>query len=74
LGLKTCQSKDITELISDNAEKIISLWKWQDNNWAVYLPNQDTKKYADSKGFGVIDSINVGEGFWVNCAGAIILQ
>jgi len=31
------------------------------------------KDYADSKGFSVLGDINPGEGFWVNCTGAIIL-
>jgi len=30
--------------------------------------------YADSKGFSVIENINPGEGFWVNCTEAVTLE
>jgi len=46
--------------------KFASVWKWETNNWAVYLPGQDTKTYADPKGFKVLSTISPGEGFWVN--------
>ncbi len=45
---------------------INSVWKWQGNKWAVYLPGQDTSGYANQKGFYVLTNIEPGEGFWVN--------
>ncbi len=44
-----------------------SVWKWENNTWAVYLPGGDQgKAYAQAKGFGFLATINPGEGFWVN--------
>ena len=44
------------------------------NNWAVYLPGGDTETYAESKGFRVLEEINRGEEFWVNCTEAVTLE
>jgi hypothetical protein len=46
--------------------EIISLWKYEFGTWSVYLNNGTTIAYANSKGFGILDTINQGEGFWVN--------
>ena len=55
---------------SDTA-KFTSVWKWQNNNWAVYLPGEATTGvYASSKGFANLTAINPGEGFWVNSKAA----
>jgi pimeloyl-ACP methyl ester carboxylesterase len=56
----------VTELGS-----VTSVWKWATVNgqkgWAVYLPGEvDQGGYAAAKGFGQLDAINPGEGFWVN--------
>jgi len=76
MGLKSSQAKSITDLISGNANKIESVWKWQDNKWAVYLPGNDDggAAYAQSKGFSVLEQINPGEGFWVNANTAVTLN
>jgi hypothetical protein len=68
IGLKTSETKAITELISGNESNIASVWKWQDGKWAVYLPSEDDggAAYAESKGFTVLENIEPGEGFWVN--------
>lgn len=57
---------DVTEL-----GNVISVWKWATVNgtktWAVYLPGEYNQgDYAASKGFGQLDTIAPGEGFWVN--------
>ena len=45
--------------------------------WAVYLCKdaglEVTKKYAVLKGFSVLETINPGEGFWVNCSSNVIV-
>jgi len=76
IGLKSNQSKSITDYISGNESNIISMWKWGNGNWSVYLPGEGDAgaAYANSKGFGLISNINPGEGFWVNCIEATMLQ
>lgn len=66
VGLKSEQAATIEDLIAGKSG-ILSVWKWDNGNWAVYLPEETTPgAYAQSKGFAVIDTINPGEGFWVN--------
>jgi len=74
MGLKTNQSKSITDYISGKEGKIASIWKWVNNNWAVYLPGGGTDTYAQSKGFSVLETINPGEGFWMNCTEVVTLN
>jgi hypothetical protein len=63
----------VTEKLSDDT-KFSSVWKWENIGWAVYLPGGGTQAYADSKGFGVLSTINPGEGFWVNSVGSETLS
>lgn len=46
----------------------ITVWKWTKNNWAVRIPKNEDKgqAYANAKGFGLLQSMSHGEGFWVN--------
>lgn len=76
LGLKSSQGKGVSQLITGKEGEILSIWKWESNNWAVYLPGQDDggAAYAQSKGFILLDQIDPGEGFWVNCTGAVTLE
>jgi hypothetical protein len=54
-----------------NSDNFTSVWKWKDNNWAVYLPGESTPgDYAGSKGFKDLSTIDPGEGFWVNSKAA----
>ncbi|MEA3416509.1 MAG: hypothetical protein U9R02_10210 [Thermodesulfobacteriota bacterium] len=76
IGLKSNEVKSITNLISENENNIASIWKWEDNNWYVYLPKdglEATKVYVNSKGFSVLLNIEPGEGFWVNATQNLIL-
>ncbi|RLB88572.1 MAG: hypothetical protein DRH26_13325 [Deltaproteobacteria bacterium] len=76
VGLKTSETKAVTDFISGNEAKIASVWKWENSSWAVYLPGQDDGgiEYAESKGFTVLSNINPGEGFWVNATQKITLD
>ena len=77
ISLKVNKKKSIDELISGNEDKIMSVWKWLGDKWAVNLPayGQDaTEQYASSKGFQVLTEINPGEGFWINAKEGIILK
>ncbi len=48
-----------------------SVWKWENSNWAVYLPGEASPgEYAAAKGFGNLSTISPGEGFWVNSKGS----
>ena len=76
ISLKVNKKKGIDELISGNEDKIMSVWKWLGDTWAVYLQvyGQDTtEQYAESKGFEVLKGINPGEGFWINATSALEL-
>ena len=49
----------------------ISVWKWENGTWSVYLSGEQTPgAYASAKGFGVLTAIHPGEGFWVNAKDA----
>ncbi len=76
LSLRINEKKSIDELISGDEDKIMSVWKWLGDTWAVYLPvyGQDTtEQYAESKGFEVLEGISPGEGFWINATSALEL-
>ena len=65
----------VADTFSDG-NKFASVWKWENNNWAVYLPDKEDggAVYAESKGFNLLEEINPGEGFWVNCSEPITLN
>jgi len=64
VGLKTDAEKNITDIVPDNA---ISAWKWQNGNWAVWLPDSaQLQEYASSKGFDILEKVSATDGFWIN--------
>lgn len=65
-GLPISSAISVSDIFSDSS-KFTSIWKWENNQWAVYLPGETTQgTYAASKGFNVLTTISDGEGFWVN--------
>ena len=76
MGLKSDLGKSVNDLILGNEDKVSSIWKWVNNTWAVYLPQQDDfgADFAESKGFVLLQEIEPGEGFWVNCNEAKTLE
>jgi hypothetical protein len=76
IGLKSDEAKSIADFVSGNETEIASVWKWDNGKWAVYLPAQADggAAYAESKGFTLLENINPGEGFWVNCMENITLD
>lgn len=61
-----------------NAQTITTVWKWDvaTSGWQFYTPSLDTtvlQTYAASKGYGVLSTINPGEGYWVNAKAATSL-
>lgn len=67
VGLKGDQDITVADLLSGKTG-IVSLWKWESGNWAVRLPDEQDggQGYATDKGFGLLQAIAPGEGFWVN--------
>jgi hypothetical protein len=66
LGLKSAQALLVTDLLA-GAPGLVSAWTWENGAWAVYLANEATPgAYAQSKGFGTLNAIKPGEGFWVH--------
>ena len=55
----------VESVLADVISEIVSVWKWKENNWMVYLPSFEDKgwQYAQSKGFGLLQDIYSGEGF-----------
>ncbi len=70
-GLRCSTPVNVKDLFSDK-EKYASVWKWVSSSWAVYLPGQTDGglSYAKQKGFSPLQTINPGEGFWVNASKA----
>ncbi len=62
---------DVSNELS-NGNSFKSVWKWEENNWTVYLPGETDGgvSYAAAKGFNNLSTINPGEGFWVNSVGS----
>ena len=57
---------ELTQQLTSNGKDVSSIWKWNNNNWQVLLPKQDTQGYATNKGFDVLSALNAHEGFWIN--------
>ena len=66
VGLKSATSTTVTDFIADKPG-IVSLWKWENETWSVYLSGGDGGvSYTTSKGFGHMTTISPKEGVWVN--------
>jgi len=78
IGLQSATIWKVEDLTPANKGLVVSLWKWENNKWAVSLPNDLSgdggQAYAASKGFVLLDSIKPGEGFWVNASGVMTWQ
>lgn len=70
LGLTGEGAQSIASLLGDKTKQVKSVWKWAENTWQVAFPNDadSGSDYAQSKGFGVLQEIAPGEGFWANFA------
>ncbi len=69
LSLLQNADQNVSEFVQSIPLSVVSLWKWDAGNWKVCLPGENDKgaTYAKGKGFGVLENIEPGEGFWVNC-------
>ena len=78
LGNGTAGAIDVASVFGD-ANKITSVWKWLPGaqpGWAFYSPSQmdGGAAYAVGKGYSFLNTINSGEGFWVNAKQAFNLS
>jgi VCBS repeat-containing protein len=75
VSLKAGTAQAVTTLVAGKTTSVASLWKWGNGGWAVRLPgNEDGgEEYAKGKGFTLLNTINPGEGFWVNALEALTL-
>ena len=68
---------DVAALFGD-AAKVVTVWKWvaAQAAWAFYTPlaNDGGAAYAAIKGYQFANSINGGEGFWVNAKTGFAVQ
>ena len=70
LGNSLDQVLSVVSLYGDPAS-VTSVWKWDVSTfgWQFYTPQMDAatlQTYASGKGYGVLTTINPGEGYWVN--------
>ena len=70
LGNSLDQALSVASLYGD-AGTVITVWKWDAGSmsWQFYTPLMDAaalQTYAASKGYGVLTTINPGDGYWVN--------
>jgi len=67
-----CREPDdnsIDNILSEIKDNVLTVWKWKNNKWAVYIPSftqEQVTAYIESKGFAEMTEITSGEGFWVN--------
>ena len=62
-----------------DAGKVTTVWKWiaSPGRWAFYTPALSSvalANYASANGYFVLETINSGEGFWVNAASSFTKQ
>lgn len=70
LGNDQDQPLAIATVFGD-VRNVTTVWKWDvaSTGWQFYAPSMDAaslQSYASGKGYGVLSTINPGEGFWVN--------
>ena len=70
LGNSVDKSINIATMFGDT-NKVTSVWKWDNtgNRWMFYAPSLSTaelQSYISSNGFGLLTTIEGGEGYWVN--------
>ena len=50
----------------ENFTGIQSLWKWSENSWKVWSPDDEMLNLLMRYNIEIIDKIKQGEGFWIN--------
>jgi len=78
LGNSWGQTFSVVPMFSDTAT-VTTVWKWDAANsgWQFYAPSMDAntlQTYAAGKGYGVLNEINPGEGYWINAKAPVTLS
>ena len=78
LGNSSSGTVEVLAAFGDTS-KLYTVWKWIASaaKWAFYAPSlvgQALSDYAAGKGYEVLNTINGGEGFWVNAKTAFTAQ
>jgi hypothetical protein len=63
-------SINVETLDTDN---VSTVWKWGGSYWKIWSPDLNIKELIKNYGLALINSINPGEGFWLNLKGAVDL-
>jgi len=45
---------------------IKTVWRWTGSNWQIWSPNENIMDMLSNYGIDAIETVNRGEGFWVN--------
>jgi hypothetical protein len=68
---------NVSSVLGSSAN-VQTVWKWDTaaNNWAFYAPGltDGGQSYAANKGYGFLQTIQGGQGFWVNALNAFSIQ
>ena len=75
LGNASDQPVTVNTVFADKT-LVNTVWKWDaaTPGWQFYTPNlsaAELQTYADGKNYGVLTSINPGEGFWINASAKV---
>ena len=75
LGNASDQPVTVNAVFADKT-LVNTVWKWDaaTPGWQFYTPNlsaAELQTYADGKNYGVLTSINPGEGFWINASAKV---
>jgi alpha-tubulin suppressor-like RCC1 family protein len=70
LGNSLNQALSVASLYGD-PNTVTTVWKWDTSTlrWQFYTPTMDAatlQPYATGKGYGVLTTLNPGDGYWVN--------
>ncbi|NWF66439.1 MAG: hypothetical protein HXX81_03110, partial [Campylobacterales bacterium] len=63
--LGTGESVTVNELTALKSN-IVTIWKWSGTSWSAYGPNSTLATKISNAGINTLNTINAGDGFWVN--------
>lgn len=66
VSLKNNSTVSVASVFNDT--KVATVWKYTDGGWEAYSPDTDLMKTITDAGISKLDTIDPGEGFWVNAS------
>lgn len=59
-----------------NKPEIVSVWKWNGENWEIFIPDYypEIKETAEKYGIKQFNETEIGEGIWINAKESIELE